>query len=180
MIEGLRTVINNALTWFDDFKNGIKDKIEWARDKIKAAIDVIKGLFNFDFKWPKLKMPTFSIKGSMNPIKWLTDGVPKLSVNWNAEGAIFDKPTIFSTPYGYQGVGEAGPEAVAPISKLQDYIKSAVAEGNNGGNTEVLLKAILKALMNMQIVLDTGVIAGAVQEENIFRTQQKLGGVGVV
>ena len=32
MIEGLRTVIDNALTWFDNFKNGIKDKIEWARD----------------------------------------------------------------------------------------------------------------------------------------------------
>jgi len=177
VINGLKTVIDNALTWFDNFKNGIRDKIEWARDKVKGAIDTIKGLFNFEFKWPKLKMPKFSIKGSMNPIKWLTDGVPKLSVNWNAKGAIFDKPTIFSTPYGYQGVGEAGPEAVAPVSKLQEYIKDAVG---NTGNTDALLIDILKALRNMQIVLDTGVIAGAVQEENNFRTRQHLGGVGVV
>ena len=48
-------------------------------------------------------MPTFSIQGSMNPLKWLEQGVPRLKVNWNAEGAIFDKPTIFNTPYGMQG-----------------------------------------------------------------------------
>jgi hypothetical protein len=162
---------------FDKIKTTITEKIEGAKEAVKSAIDKIKGFFNFEFKWPKLKMPKFSIKGSMNPIKWLTDGVPKLSVNWNAAGAIFDKPTIFSTPYGYQGVGEAGPEAVAPVSKLQEYIKDAVG---NTGNTDALLIDILKALRNMQIVLDTGVIAGAVQEENNFRTQQYLGGVGVV
>lgn len=184
MIEGLRTVINNALTWFDNFKNGIKDKIEWARDKIKAAIDVIKGLFNFDFKWPKLKMPTFSIKGSMNPLKWLTDGVPKLQVNWNAAGAIFDKPAIFSTPYGYQGVGEAGPEAVAPISTLMDYVRAAVREANGEDSTMErllsLMSTYLPQLANMKVFLDTGEMVGRLQEEMDFITQKELGGVGFV
>jgi hypothetical protein len=84
-------------------------------------------------------MPKFGIEGSMNPLKWLKDGVPKLTVKWNAAGAIFDRPTIFNTPYGLQGVGEAGPEAVAPIGTLMGYVRTAVEEarGNQGMNIVV-------------------------------------------
>jgi len=42
--------------------------------------------------------------------------------HWNAEGGIFTKPTIFSTPRGYQGVGEAGAEAIIPLSKLPSMV----------------------------------------------------------
>ena len=166
---------------FDKIKTGITEKINGAKDAVEKAINKIKGFFDFKFKWPELKMPTFSIQGSMNPLKWLEQGVPRLKVNWNAEGAIFDKPTIFNTPYGMQGVGEAGPEAVAPISKLQDYIRSAVADANgNNGRTELLLEGILKSLSTLQIVLDTGVIAGAVREDSNHEAYRNLGGVGVV
>ena len=80
-----------------------------------------------------------------------------------------------------KGVGEAGPEAVAPISKLQDYIRSAVADANgNNGRTELLLEGILKSLSTLQIVLDTGVIAGAVREDSNHEAYRNLGGVGVV
>ncbi|WLR54284.1 hypothetical protein LC048_17810 [Mesobacillus subterraneus] len=89
-----------------------------AKDAIAKAIDQIKGLFNFQFKWPKLKMPTFQIKGSMNPVKWLEEGVPRLSVKWNAQGAIFTRPTIFGAYGGQlQGGGEAGPEAALPLNE---------------------------------------------------------------
>lgn len=42
--------------------------------------------------------------------------------HWNAEGGIFTKPTMFATPAGYQGVGEAGAEAIIPLSKLPSYV----------------------------------------------------------
>jgi len=42
--------------------------------------------------------------------------------HWNAEGGIFTEPTIFSTPRGYQGVGEAGAEAIIPLSKLPSMV----------------------------------------------------------
>ena len=108
--------------WFTDLRDGITNAINAARDAVDLAIQKIKGFFDFDFEWPKLKMPTFSISGSMNPLNWLRDGVPKLSVNWNAEGGIFDKPTIFGTTRGLQGVGESGPEAIMPLSKLQTML----------------------------------------------------------
>lgn len=65
---------------------------------------------------------------------------------WNAEGAIFSKPTIFNTRLGLQGVGEAGAEAVAPIDKLQQYVSNAVKNTVGG--------------MQFNVVLDSGVLVG--------------------
>lgn len=68
-------------------------------------------------------------------------------VTWNAEGAIFSKPTIFNTPLGLQGVGDSrAPEAVAPIDKLQGYIRDAVRDTVGG--------------MQFNIVLDSGALVG--------------------
>lgn len=101
---------------FNDIKTAIMNPINEAKDAVGRAIESMKGFFNFNWKLPKIKMPTFSVSGSANPLKWLEEGVPKLSVNWNAAGGIFDKPTIFNTASGLQGVGEAGPEAILPLN----------------------------------------------------------------
>lgn len=85
----------------------------------------------------------------------------------HADGAVFSKPTLFDTHSGYHLVGEAGAEAVAPISVLQGYVKSAVNEVV-GASVERKLDQMLVALQNgfsgmnqQQIVLDTGVLVGA-------------------
>lgn len=84
----------------------------------------------------------------------------------HADGAIFSKPTLFDTASGYHLVGEAGAEAVAPISVLQGYVKSAVNEVV-GASMERKLDQMLAALqdgfggMNQPIVLDSGVLVGA-------------------
>lgn len=71
--------------------------IEKAKEKAKGIADDIKGFFNN----MSLKIPTPSFKGG--------------KVTWNAKGAIFNKPTIFDTPAGLQGVGEKGSEVVMPL-----------------------------------------------------------------
>ena len=74
-------------------------------------------------------MPHFKVSGSINPIDWLENGTPKLSVEWYAKGGIFDRPTIFNTRYGLKGVGDASsPEVVAPLDNLKSMISSAVNE----------------------------------------------------
>ena len=125
-INDIRTKVKNT---FADIKEKMSKPVESARDKIKGIVDKIKGFFDFEFKTPKLKTPKFSISPSGWKVGDLLEGViPKLSVKWNAEGAIFKKPTIFNTSNGLQGVGEAGPEAVAPISELLKYVKIGVDE----------------------------------------------------
>ena len=69
-----------------------------------------------------IKLPTITIQGDLNPLTWLKNGIPKFNVNWNADGGIFDRPTIFNTRAGLQGVGESGPEAIMPLSKLDDML----------------------------------------------------------
>jgi uncharacterized protein YjbJ (UPF0337 family) len=145
--EGFRNKVNEI---FEKIKSAISDKInaikttvssvfglikdimanpfEAAKAAISIVIDKIKGFLNFKWEFPKLKMPHFSISGSMNPLKWIEEGLPKIGVDWYAKGGIFDKPTIFNTPYGLKGVGDASsPEVVAPLSDLNRMIEDGIS-----------------------------------------------------
>lgn len=146
---------------FGKIKDGMLRPVEKAKEAIATVIDQIKGLFNFEFKWPSLKMPTFSIKGSMNPVKWLEEGVPKLSVKWNAQGAIFTRPTIFGEYGGrLQGGGEAGPEAALPLN-----------EENLGAIGRGIAKTMnFPSQIIVQSILDGQVIAESVSEIQYDRT----------
>ena len=123
---GITTTISGALggisTTFSSIMNGISRTASTIWDGIKGvfsrAINWIKGLFNFKFKWPHIPLPHFSISGSMNPLKWIDEGVPKISVQWYAKGGILTKPTIFGARDGQLlGGGEAGNEAVLPLNE---------------------------------------------------------------
>ena len=177
----IRSVCGSAVSWikgrFGDFKSAlgtvrtvfgniqktISDKLNSARDSVKKAIDKIKGFFNFKWSLPKLKMPTFSLKGkfSLDP-----PSVPKIGIRWNREGGIFDKPTIFNTRLGLQGVGEAGSEAIAPLDKLVEYVSVAVRTENEGlanviiGQNRLLIDT-LRRIVPKEVVLDTGAMVGS-------------------
>jgi hypothetical protein len=99
---------------------------------------------------PKIKLPHFTITGklSLSP-----PSVPKLSISWYKEGGIFTKPTLFNTPFGFKGVGEAGAEAVLPINKLEGYIANAVEKTQNVVNLDKLVSAI-EDLANRPNVID--------------------------
>ena len=78
--------------------------------------------------------------GSLNKIKlpdWLggfgvnisyVPYIPK--INYNAEGVLFNKPTLPTWRQGLQMVGEAGAEITAPLAKLENMMVNA-ALGKN-------------------------------------------------
>ncbi len=100
--------INNASAW-------LTEKVEW-----------FKGLFNFQWKLPEFKLPKIEV--TWNEVGWGIS-IPSLSLKWNALGAIFQKPTIFNTAAGLQGVGEAGPEAVLPLNTLWEEMSQRLKQG---------------------------------------------------
>ena len=106
-------------TTFNNIKEAIMTPINKAKDAVWSAIEKIKGFFNFQWSFPKLKMPHFSVQGSANPLKWLSEGVPKLKVDWYAKGGIMTQPTIFGQ--GSDGTlragGERGAEGVIPLNR---------------------------------------------------------------
>lgn len=102
-----------------------------AWELIKKVGEKIKNVFKFKFKLPKIKLPHFGI----TPKGWkfsdlLKGSIPKLGIDWYAKGGIFNSPRII-------GVGEAGAEAVLPISKLQTMMDSS-----NGQMVSALLTAL--------------------------------------
>lgn len=123
IVNPLQKAKETVSSIFDNIKKSISDKINAAKDAVKSAIDKIKGFFDFKWSLPHLKMPHPTVTGkfSINP-----PSVPKFGIEWRKEGAIFTRPTIFNTPRGFQGVGEAGAEAVLPIEKLSRYVEDGV------------------------------------------------------
>lgn len=165
----LKGVVSNVGKWFGDIKKTISDKIDGAWQSVKKAIGKIKGLFPLKIGkiFSNLKIPKISVSGGKAPFGIAGKGkLPSFDVKWNAEGAIFKKPTIFETPMGYQGVGEGrDAEAVAPISKLMDYVSTAVRnENQNIGRILIeqnrLLMDFLARSMPHDVRLDSGSLVG--------------------
>ncbi|MHC5250477.1 phage tail protein [Enterococcus sp. LJL90] len=140
--------------------NGIKSAIEGpintAKDIVKGAIDAIKGFFNFSISWPHIPMPHFGISPSGWSVGDLLKGsIPKLSIDWYANGGILTKPTVFGQNGNSLMVGgEAGKEAVAPLSDLMAYVEAAVA--NQLGKSEEKYNQmiyLLSQLVNKQTII---------------------------
>lgn len=121
----------NTLTGgkLDGIKEKFQNKFTEITDKVRNAIEKIKGFFsNLRLELPKIKLPHFSISGSfsLNP-----PSVPHLSVDWYKKamnnGMILNGPTIF----GMKGNsllagGEAGSETVVGTKSLMNMIGQAV------------------------------------------------------
>ena len=151
--EDFKGAVSNVKNRFEEIRKGIADKIEKAREAVRKAIDKIKGFFNFKWSLPKLKMPTFTIKGkfSLSP-----PSVPKLDIKWNAEGGILTRPTIFGAMGDtFLGGGEAGAEAILPIDKMKTYVREAVrAENESIGRVIAQQNAILIDFLRRNIPHD--------------------------
>ena len=98
--------------------------------KMKAAVSAVK---------KAVKEMNAAMAGSGNVSA--SASVGKSSVSAHASGGILTKPTIFGyTPSTntYHLGGEAGAEAIAPIDKLQGYVKAAVASEMSDGISRMI------------------------------------------
>ena len=123
----LNTISSTVSSVWEGIKSTISGAINGAKDAVSSAIEAIKGLFNFSISWPHIPLPHFSVSGSANPLDWLSQGVPSISIEWYAKGGIMTKPTIFGMNGNSLMVGgEAGNEAVLP---LNDKTLGAIGRG---------------------------------------------------
>lgn len=158
----VNTIKNTITTAWNGIKavtttvwNGIKDAIinpiQSAWDTVRGVIDTIrnavKNIFSGIVPRLNISLPHISVNGGQAPFGIGGKGrLPSFNVYWNKLGAIFSKPTIFATDLGFQGVGEAGPEAVAPINVLQKYVAEAV--DNRNLNLERKLDQVIGLMAN--------------------------------
>lgn len=127
--------------------NGIKSVISGAMGKAKStvsgALDAISGFFaGLHLEFPHISLPHFSISGEFS---LMPPSVPSISVEWYRTGAIAMGASVV-------GIGEAGPEAVVPLSgREMDPFADAVARrmsatGRQDGAPDDMLERLLREL----------------------------------
>ena len=111
-ITNISTVISSVKSTFNSIKSAITEPFQKAKDTVSKVIDTIKGFFPISVGkiLDNIKLPHFSVGGGGFPYGVGGKGhMPSFDVEWYANGAIFNGAQII-------GVGEAGPEAVIPLS----------------------------------------------------------------
>ena len=101
--------------------NTVKSKMNGARDAVKNAIERMKSAFKVTFPRLKIPMPRISTSGkfSLNP-----PSTPKFSISWHKEGGILNSAAfIGASGNTLHGAGEAGAEAILPLSVLWTKMK---------------------------------------------------------
>lgn len=140
--DGLNGAKNAVTSVLDNIKSGFQSKLEAARAIVAGVASQIKGAFSFNWKLPDLKLPHISVTGGEAPFGIAGKGsLPKFNIQWYADGGIMTEPTIFGAAGGkLLGGGEAGDEAILPLSALWEKLKVFIhnemdqGEGKNRGN----------------------------------------------
>lgn len=143
---------------WNSIKSAITAPIDAAKEHIRNALDSIKNFFaNCRLSLPSIKLPHFSISGSfsLNP-----PSVPHISISWYKNGGIMMNPTIFGlNGSSLMAGGEAGPEAILPLSDFYDKLENILTTRLNTTGMEKYL-AVIAANSGKGIYLDDGTLVG--------------------
>ena len=177
VITGIKTTVNNVFsaikTTISNIFNGIKDTatsvwnaiktaittpIENAKEKVREAINAIKGFFSgLKLELPHIKLPHFSISGSFS---LSPPSVPHINIDWYKSGGIMTGPTIFGmNGSSLMAGGEAGKEAILPLTEFYSKLESILTSRLNTGTMERYL-AVIAANSGKGIYLDDGTLVG--------------------
>lgn len=143
IMDSAKTTVSNAVTAIKNFFNfkwslpALGTSIlETAKNTVSKAVSYIKGLFNFSWSLPKIKTPHFYISGYT---KVLGVSIPSIGVSWYKNGGILDGAQIFGAAGGnLLGGGEAGKEAVLPLSQLWKQMRSIMGEYLAPNNSDAI------------------------------------------
>ena len=134
-VLGFHGLAESVRSCFEDIQSKITGPIEKARDLVDKAVSKIKGFFpiNIGKILDNIRLPKFTVDGGEAPYGIMGKGYPpSFDISWNAKGGVFDGPSII-------GVGEAGPEAVVPLSENRlKPLTDAIAEANARNNEQLL------------------------------------------
>lgn len=141
----------NVKTTFTNFKDGVAETFQSIYDTIKGIWDSLGEMFMKGFD---IKLPHISVSGGVAPYGIGGQGsLPKFDIDWYANGGILTQPTIFGMQGGrFLGGGEAGAEAVLPLSNLQEMITNGMTSAMGNGGDYIINVSIESQSLGSAIV----------------------------
>lgn len=142
--------------------SGVKDALSApfikAKELVQSAVKKIKSIFPIKLGkiFSGVKLPHFKISGGKIP--WGIGGAgvkPTVSISWYKEGGIMTKPTVFHAG------GEAGDEAILPLTPFWKKMDELIEAQQGGGitvnvygtpnmNVDELAEAVERRLVMLQ------------------------------
>lgn len=158
VVEAFNNLKDNAITAFnnlkdkaseifENIKSSITEKIEGAKKIVSDAVEKIKGVFNFSWSLPPIKLPHFHVSGGKAPWGFMGQGsLPSISIEWYKRAyknaVMFNTPTVLATNSGLMGFGDgAGAETVVGNALLAQLIRE-----NSGAGTLEHISALLEVI----------------------------------
>ena len=156
VITNISTVISSVKNTFNRIKSAITEPIQKAKETVGKVIDGIKGFFPISVGkiLDNIKLPHFTVNGGEFPYGVGGKGyMPSFGVEWYAKGAIINGASII-------GVGEAGPEAVVPLSgdNMKPFAEAIAdaKEEDYDALSGAIYRAVSAALANSDMKLQIG------------------------
>jgi hypothetical protein len=138
------SVQSSFASWGQSMRNQTASIMDSLRSTLSSGLERAKSLFNFSWSLPHIALPHFSISGSFS-LK--PPSVPKFSVSWYQDGGILYGAQLFGK-LGSKllGGGEAGPEAVLPLSKFYHELESIL--GKQRSSTSLVVQVDIEHFEN--------------------------------
>lgn len=151
-VTGVCNAVSGAVSGaFNGIKSVIDSTMNGAKSTVSGALGAISGFFaGLHLQFPHINLPHFSISGDFSLVP---PSVPSISVSWYRTGAIAMGASVV-------GIGEAGPEAVVPLSgREMDPYADAVARrlaarGSGAGAGGTTVYNIGDVTLNMEQLRD--------------------------
>ena len=158
--NNMQTTATNILNSIANTFNSIFDTI---KSTVENGINYIQGLFDFEWSLPDIKLPHFTVKGSLDLLA-TPPTYPTVSVSWYKKAMedpyLLDGATIFGAANGkLLGGGESGSEVVVGTNKLMSMMQEALGVGGRpitinvygaeGQDVRELAKMVSQELQNL-------------------------------
>lgn len=151
---------------FSSMNTTASTNLSGMRTKADSSLSAIESKFNYtrltfpSISFPYIPLPHFSISGSANPLSWIQDGLPKINVDWYAQGGFPDMGQMFVAR-------EAGPELVGNIGNKNAVVNNMqIIEGIKQGVSEAMRGVHGSGDSHITINLDGKVVYDNVVQRN--------------